>query len=40
VILTLLVEVAGLREVPAQAIAIVAVTPLSFLANKLWSFSR
>lgn len=40
VVLTLLVEVAGLREVPAQAIAIVAVTPLSFLANKLWSFSR
>ena len=39
-LLTILVEVAGMREVPAQAIAIVAVTPLSFLANKLWSFSR
>ncbi len=39
-ILTLLVELAGMREVPAQAIAIVAVTPLSFLVNKLWSFSR
>jgi putative flippase GtrA len=39
-ILTLLVEVVGVREVPAQAIAIIAVTPLSFLVNKLWSFSR
>ncbi len=39
-ILTLLIEVWGVREVPAQAIAIVAVTPLSFLVNKLWSFSR
>ena len=39
-ILTLLIEVWGVRELPAQAIAIVAVTPLSFLVNKLWSFSR
>lgn len=39
-LLTVLVELGGMREVPAQAIAIVAVTPLSFLANKLWSFSR
>ncbi|HVP02938.1 MAG TPA: GtrA family protein [Solirubrobacteraceae bacterium] len=39
-LLTLLVEAAGVQEVPAQAIAIVAVTPLSFLANKLWSFGR
>jgi len=28
----------GLSEVPAQAMAIVLVTPLSFLGNKLWSF--
>jgi putative flippase GtrA len=28
----------GLPEVPAQAAAIVLVTPLSFLGNKLWSF--
>ena len=40
VLLTLLVEAFGMQEVPAQAIAIVAVTPVSFLANKLWSFSR
>ncbi len=34
-----LVDGAGLPEVPAQAIAIVAATPLSFLGNKLWSFA-
>jgi putative flippase GtrA len=28
----------GLGEVIAQAIAIVAVTPLNFVGNKLWSF--
>ncbi len=37
-ILALLVEGLGFPEVPAQAIAIVAATPLSFLGNKLWSF--
>jgi len=36
-ILAILVAV-GLPKVPAQAIAIVLVTPLSFLGNKLWSF--
>ncbi len=39
-LLTALVEVAGVAEVPAQAVAIVAVTPFSFLVNKLWSFRR
>jgi putative flippase GtrA len=38
VALLLLVEVAGVREVLAQAIAIVTATPLSFLGQKLWSF--
>jgi dolichol-phosphate mannosyltransferase len=38
-VLTLLVE-AGMPKLPAQAIAIVAVTPLNFLGNKLWSFAR
>jgi dolichol-phosphate mannosyltransferase len=33
-----LVEFAGVAEVPAQAVAIVAATPLNFLGNKLWSF--
>jgi len=38
-VLYLLVQV-GMSEVPAQAIAIVLVTPLNFLGNKLWSFKR
>jgi dolichol-phosphate mannosyltransferase len=37
-LLLVLVEVAGVQKVPAQAIAIVAATPLNFLGNKLWSF--
>ena len=40
VVLELLVAVAGLPEVAAQAIAIAAATPLSFLGNKLWTFGR
>jgi putative flippase GtrA len=36
-VLALLVEL-GIPKVPAQAAAIVLVTPLSFLGNKLWSF--
>jgi dolichol-phosphate mannosyltransferase len=31
---------AGLGKVPAQAIAIVLVTPVNFVGNKLWSFGR
>jgi len=31
---------AGLGEVTAQAIAIVLVTPVNFIGNKLWSFRR
>jgi dolichol-phosphate mannosyltransferase len=38
--LELLVAVAGLPEVPAQAFAIVLATPVSFAGNKLWSFAR
>ncbi len=38
--LALLVEDAGMAKVAAQAIAIVAATPLSFLGQKLWSFGR
>jgi putative flippase GtrA len=37
-ILILLVEGAGLSKVFAQAIAVAAATPLSFLGQKLWSF--
>lgn len=38
--LLLLVEQAELPKVLAQAVAIVAATPLSFLGQKLWSFRR
>jgi putative flippase GtrA len=37
VVLTVLVAL-GLQEVLAQATAIVLVTPINFLGNKLWSF--
>ncbi len=36
-VLHLLVRL-GLDEVAAQAIAIVVVTPINFVGNKLWSF--
>jgi putative flippase GtrA len=38
-VLELLVSAAGVAELPAQAIAIVAATPLNFLGNKMWSFA-
>ena len=38
-VLYLLVEL-GAGKVPAQAAAIVLVTPLNFVGNKLWSFGR
>jgi len=37
-VLELLVSVAGVAELPAQAIAIVSATPLNFIGNKMWSF--
>jgi putative flippase GtrA len=37
-VLELLVSVAGLPELPAQAISIVVATPLNFIGNKMWSF--
>lgn len=30
---------AGVGEFPAQAIAVICVTPVNFIGNKLWSFS-
>ena len=39
VLLTAFVE-AGLGKIVSQAIAVVLVTPLNFLGNKLWSFRR
>jgi dolichol-phosphate mannosyltransferase len=38
VVLVALVSGAGLTKVVAQAIAIIAGTPLSFIGQKLWSF--
>jgi putative flippase GtrA len=38
-VLELLVSVAGLPELPAQAISIVVATPLNFIGNKMWSFA-
>jgi putative flippase GtrA len=40
VVLQALVGLAGFAELPAQATAIVVATPLNFIGNKLWSFSR
>jgi putative flippase GtrA len=37
-LLTLLVEDAGIDKVAAQAMAVAASMPLNFLGNKLWSF--
>jgi putative flippase GtrA len=39
-LLELLIGIGGIDQVLAQAIAIVLVTPLNFVGNKLWSFRR
>jgi len=39
-VLELIVGAAGTEKVLGQAIAIVLVTPLNFVGNKLWSFRR
>ena len=38
-LLELLVSVVGVAELPAQALSIVAATPLNFIGNKMWSFA-
>lgn len=40
VVLQALVSLAGMPEVLAQATSILVATPLNFIGNKLWSFSR
>jgi putative flippase GtrA len=40
VVLHLLITYGGLGKLLAQAVAIVGVTPLNFVGNKLWSFRR
>ncbi|MFL5894805.1 MAG: GtrA family protein [Thermoleophilaceae bacterium] len=37
-LLELLVSVAGLPKIPAQAISLVLATPVNFVGNKMWSF--
>jgi putative flippase GtrA len=39
-VLHLLIAYGGLGKLLAQAVAIVVVTPLNFVGNKLWSFRR
>jgi dolichol-phosphate mannosyltransferase len=39
-ILQLLVTLAGLPEILAQALSIAAATPVNFIGNKMWSFGR
>ncbi|MDX6638869.1 MAG: hypothetical protein QOJ01_2380 [Solirubrobacterales bacterium] len=38
VVLYVLADVAGLGDVPAQAIAVATAMPFNFLGNKLWTF--
>jgi putative flippase GtrA len=40
VVLELLVSVGDVPKIPAQAIAVLAATPLNFVGNKLWSFGK
>jgi putative flippase GtrA len=40
VVLTLLVDGLSVSELPAQAIAVAVATPVNFIGNKLWTFSR
>jgi putative flippase GtrA len=38
IVLYALVDGVGVAEVPGQALAVAAATPLNFIGNKLWSF--
>ena len=40
IVLTVLVDGFELPELPAQAIAVAAATPVNFIGNKLWTFGR
>lgn len=39
-VLEILVTVAGMKEVIAQAIAVATATPCNFIGNKLWTFTE
>lgn len=38
IVLEALVSLAGLRELPSQAIAVAIAMPVNFIGNKLWTF--
>ena len=38
IVLQVLIEVAGIDELPAQAIAVATAMPFNFVGNKLWTF--
>jgi dolichol-phosphate mannosyltransferase len=38
VVLAVLVDVAGVPELPAQALAVAVAMPVNFIGNKLWTF--
>jgi putative flippase GtrA len=40
VALALLVDIAGLSELPGQALAVAIAMPVNFIGNKLWTFDR
>ena len=40
IVLEVLVAVAGAPKIPAQAVAVLAATPLNFVGNKMWTFGR
>jgi dolichol-phosphate mannosyltransferase len=40
VVLTVLVDGLGAPELPSQAVAVAVATPVNFVGNKLWTFSR
>jgi dolichol-phosphate mannosyltransferase len=40
IVLEVLVSVVGAPKIPAQAVAVLAATPLNFVGNKLWSFGK
>jgi len=40
ILLRTFVEAVGMPRLPAQALAVAIVAPLSFIANRLWSFRR
>ena len=40
VVLSVLLDVAGLSALPAQALAVAVATPVNFIGNKLWTFGH